>query len=294
MANVPISNTIPDTIGQWARRNERLQPQSELSGYRLNELDTQDDFYESFEDGYGQVHSRAALVLVWVVAAILLGMILVSRLTFSADDLTFNSAAILQNDSQQPPSVLVEGAAAAAQPGSGQSAAERIIPDGSIATFFPPSVQYWSADIVRWAADAGLDPNMVATIMQIESCGDPQAESHAGAQGLFQVMPFHFGAGEVMKDPDTNARRGMNYLVERLKQTNGEVGRAFAGYNGGHGAAGSSWDRWAHETQRYYVWSTGIYSEAQQGLTESPTLNRWMQVGGSLCRQAEKRLGITP
>lgn len=162
-----------------------------------------------------------------------------------------------------------------------------------ISPVFSREVQHWNDQIIAWAAQHDLDPDKVATVMQIESCGDPNAVSIAGAQGLFQVMPFHFAAGENMQDPDTNAFRGMSYLVERLQQTNGDVGRAFAGYNGGHVAAGSSWDRWAHETQRYYVWSTGIYGEAKEGLTESPTLARWMDAGGaSLCRQAAQRLGI--
>ena len=134
---------------------------------------------------------------------------------------------------------------------------------------------------------------MLATIMQIESCGDPQANSHAGAQGLFQVMPFHFTAGENMLDPDTNARRGANYFAERLVQTSGDVGKAFAGYNGGHVAAGSSWNNWAAETQRYFVWSTGIYEEAKAGLTSSPTLQEWYAAGGtSLCNQAANRLNL--
>ncbi len=164
---------------------------------------------------------------------------------------------------------------------------------GKISAVFSDEVKYWEADIVRWANEHSLDPDMVATIMQIESCGDPQALSVAGAQGLFQVMPFHFSAGEDMLDPNTNARRGMNYFAERLVQTAGDVGKAFAGYNGGHVAAGSSWDNWAAETQRYYVWATGIYEEAKAGLTESPTLQEWYAAGGaSLCQQAASRLNL--
>mgnify|MGYP002624836813 CR=1 FL=1 len=164
---------------------------------------------------------------------------------------------------------------------------------GKISAVFSDEVKYWEADIVRWANEHSLDPDMVATIMQIESCGDPQALSVAGAQGLFQVMPFHFSAGEDMMDPNTNARRGMNYFSERLVQTAGDVGKAFAGYNGGHVAAGSSWENWAHETQRYYVWATGIYDDAKAGLTESPTLQEWYAAGGaSLCQQAAGRLNL--
>jgi hypothetical protein len=186
---------------------------------------------------------------------------------------------------------LTEGDAAGV-PGAVDLATEKAT--GRISPVFAEPVQHWAPQIVAWADVYGLDPNIAATIMQIESCGDPQAISSAGAQGLFQVMPFHFAAGEDALDPDTNARRGLNYYVERLQQTNGDVGKAFAGYNGGHRAAGSSWDAWPHETQRYYVWSTGIYGDIQQGLSESPTLQEWLQAGGaSLCNQAAQRLGLS-
>ncbi|MDT8306186.1 MAG: lytic transglycosylase domain-containing protein [Anaerolineae bacterium] len=162
-----------------------------------------------------------------------------------------------------------------------------------ISPLFAAPVQHWAPLIVEWAGRTGVDPNMAATIMQVESCGDPQAISSAGAQGLFQVMPFHFAPGEDSLDPATNARRGLTYFAERIEQTGGDIGRAFAGYNGGQRAAASSWDQWHPETQRYYVWTTGIYDEIQQGLDESPTLQRWLQAGGaSLCNQAAGRLGL--
>ncbi len=165
---------------------------------------------------------------------------------------------------------------------------------GGIASVFTAEVKHWEPQILAWSQEFGVDPNLTAIIMQIESCGDPQAVSHAGAQGLFQVMPFHFAAGENSLDPDTNARRGINYFVERLNQTNGDIGRAFAGYNGGHVAAGNRWDQWAAETQRYYRWSTGIYEDIQSGQTDSPTVQAWLQAGGaSLCRQAAQRLGLS-
>lgn len=163
----------------------------------------------------------------------------------------------------------------------------------AISPLFTPEVRYWEPLILKWAEAYQVDPNMVATIMQIESCGDPQAVSRAGAQGLFQVMPFHFTAGENMQDPDTNARRGVAYFAERLAQTNGNVGLAFAGYNGGHVAAASSWENWSAETQRYFTWSTGIYEEVMRGDSESATLAKWLAAGGaSLCQQAAARLGI--
>jgi soluble lytic murein transglycosylase-like protein len=178
----------------------------------------------------------------------------------------------------------------AAASGTGAQAAAAA---GALSPVFTPEVRHWESHIVRWAEANGLDPNLAAVIMQIESCGDPAAVSSAGAQGLFQVMPFHFAAGENALDPDTNAQRGLAYFVERLNQTGGDVGKAFAGYNGGHVAAAAAWDEWLPETQRYYVWSTGIYEDIQSGLDHSPTLEEWLSAGGaSLCRQAASRLGL--
>lgn len=164
---------------------------------------------------------------------------------------------------------------------------------GAITPIFTPEVMRWGNHIQRWASEAGVDPNHAAIIMQIESCGDPAAGSPAGAQGLFQVMPYHFTAGEDMLDPDTNARRGMNYFADRLEQTNGDVGRAFAGYNGGHGAAGSPYNTWAAETQRYFYWATGILQDIESGAQQSGRLQEWLDAGGSsLCRQAAQRPGV--
>ncbi|MBK7893970.1 MAG: transglycosylase SLT domain-containing protein [Candidatus Promineifilaceae bacterium] len=221
---------------------------------------------------------RMMMILVFVlVGAILFAVLVMPRLASA------NLPLVSQSAAENSANIVV------AEPPARQA----VNYTGKISAVFSNEVKYWEADIVRWAGEFNLDPDMVATIMQIESCGDPQALSIAGAQGLFQVMPFHFTAGENMLDPDTNARRGMNYFSERLVQTSGDVGRAFAGYNGGHVAAGTTWDNWANETQRYFVWSTGIYEDAKAGLTESPTLQQWYAAGGtSLCQQAANRLNL--
>lgn len=186
---------------------------------------------------------------------------------------------------------------AAADTTTADTTSEEVAPippvEGSIAPLFTREVQHWAPQIVAWANAAGIDPNMAATVMQIESCGDPNAVSGAGAQGLFQVMPFHFDAGEAMQDPDTNARRGLAYLALGMQQTGGDTSRTFAGYNGGHGTAARSWDTWPAETQRYYVWATGIYKDAVAGSATSETLDQWLAAGGAgLCQQATARLGL--
>jgi hypothetical protein len=167
--------------------------------------------------------------------------------------------------------------------------------DGIIAPLFTPEVQYWAANIVRWAEQHGLDPNLVATVMQIESCGHPEIRSQAGATGLFQVMPFHFEAGENMSHPDTNALRGMGYLRLSLDRAGGDPRLALAGYNGGIGVIGRAESRWHNETVRYAYWGSGIYADARQNHARSVRLQEWLNAGGaSLCDKARQRLGIGP
>ena len=166
--------------------------------------------------------------------------------------------------------------------------------NSSLAPFFAPSVLYWEREILRWAGEADLDPNLVATVMQIESCGDPRAISRAGAMGLFQVMPYHFSENEAPYDPDTNAKRGMAYLRNALDRYN-DPRLAMAGYNGGIGTAAKPENAWPNETIRYAYWGTGIYQDAASRSEFSPRLEEWLSAGGaSLCRQAEERLGINP
>lgn len=166
--------------------------------------------------------------------------------------------------------------------------------DGVLAPFFMPSVQFWGAKIESWAEAHALDPNLVATIMQIESCGDPLAKSSAGAQGLFQVMPLHFSAGEDAFSPEINAARGLAYLQEVYNYANGNIAQTLAGYNGGIGMVNTQPDFWYAETQHYVLWGSGIYADAVAGQTESLTLQRWLAAGGqSLCLQAEARLNLS-
>jgi soluble lytic murein transglycosylase-like protein len=158
-----------------------------------------------------------------------------------------------------------------------------------LSSVFTPEVRHWSPLIYAWAGAYNVDPNLIATLIQIESCGDPQAVSRSGAQGLFQVMPFHFKAGEDMLEVLTNGQRGMEYLASGLQIAAGDPGLALAGYNGGHSLINRGWAAWPAETRRYYEWGTTIYKDALNGLTQSPSLDKWLKAGGSsLCRRASQ------
>jgi soluble lytic murein transglycosylase-like protein len=162
-----------------------------------------------------------------------------------------------------------------------------------ISPIFRVEVRHWADSISRWAGAAGLDPNLAATVMQIESCGDPRATSSAGAMGLFQVMPFHFHAIDSPYDPDTNAARGLAYLAKSLATGGGDARLAMAGYNGGIGVISRAEWTWSAQTKRYVQYGAPIYEDARSGLSSSAALNEWYEkYGVSLCRQASQRLGL--
>lgn len=163
----------------------------------------------------------------------------------------------------------------------------------NISSIFTPEIQYWGDSISRWAAASQVDPNLVATIMQIESCGDSRAKSNAGAMGLFQVMPYHFRIIDDPYNPDINAARGLAYLKRSLDAANGDARLALAGYNGGIGVISRTEWSWSAETKRYVQYGAPIYSDARSGSSSSQALMEWYsKYGVSLCKQASQRLGL--
>jgi len=162
-----------------------------------------------------------------------------------------------------------------------------------ISPIFTREVQYWADHILRWANASSLDPNLVAVIMQIESCGNPFAHSNAGAMGLFQVMPYHFHAGENPYNADTNALRGLDYLSRSLEASHGNARLALAGYNGGIGVIARGEWTWSSQTLRYVYYGVPIYEDAGSGGISSAKLDEWYRkYGAGLCRQASQKLGI--
>lgn len=75
------------------------------------------------------------------------------------------------------------------------------------------------------AREAGLDPLLIVAMMAIESSFNPMAESHAGAQGLMQVIPrWHMdkigedAPEDALFDPVFNVQIGTQVLVEGLQR----------------------------------------------------------------------------
>lgn len=89
------------------------------------------------------------------------------------------------------------------------------------------------------ATRAGLDPELVLAVIQVESEYDRFAISESGARGLMQVMPFWIKEighpQDNLFDPLTNLRHGCAILRYYLDLTNGDVKDALARYNGRQG-----------------------------------------------------------
>jgi len=84
----------------------------------------------------------------------------------------------------------------------------------------------------------GVDPRFIHAVIWQESKYDVNAHSHAGAQGLMQLMPAtakRFGCEDI-NDPESNVEAGTKYLGWLLKRFDGNVELALAGYNAGEGA----------------------------------------------------------
>jgi soluble lytic murein transglycosylase-like protein len=86
---------------------------------------------------------------------------------------------------------------------------------------------------------AGLDPDLVLAVIQVESNFRKYAISSAGARGFMQVMPWW---GDIVDEPSsdlfnvkTNLRLGCAILRNYLDKENGNVHRTLARYNGSLG-----------------------------------------------------------
>lgn len=91
------------------------------------------------------------------------------------------------------------------------------------------------------ATRAGLDPQLVLALIQIESNFRKYAVSTAGARGYMQVMPFWIKLIGRENDNLFNLRNNLRYgcviLKHYLEMENGNLTRALARYNGSLGKA---------------------------------------------------------
>jgi len=87
-----------------------------------------------------------------------------------------------------------------------------------------------------------LAPELVLALIEVESNFNRWAISHAGAQGLMQIMPFWLDEigrpDDNLFRPETNLRMGCTILRYYLDKEKGDLTRGLARYNG---SLGKTW-----------------------------------------------------
>lgn len=182
-------------------------------------------------------------------------------------------------------------------------------PAGITARWIPPTVRHWSKQIDSTAKKYNLDPNLVAIIMTMESGGDQNAQSEAGAVGLMQVTPLT--AQDIaskylkkpvktynLKDPSTNIEFGTAYLAflrdyfgtaKQGPDWTSTVELVAAGYNGGPGAVADLEAGKGLEDTQTVVYSRDAFNMwRERHSADSPTFDRWKARGGSNLLAAAK------
>jgi hypothetical protein len=89
--------------------------------------------------------------------------------------------------------------------------------------------------LTRASKEHNLDVDLLASVVKAESDGNAHAISHAGAQGLMQLMPGT-AAGLGVSDsfqPEQNVRGGSAYLDSLLTRYRDNLALALAAYNAG-------------------------------------------------------------
>ncbi|MBN1250141.1 MAG: transglycosylase SLT domain-containing protein [Anaerolineae bacterium] len=135
------------------------------------------------------------------------------------------------------PSTRNRTLAAAEAVGSYPSAAHSTT-SSALSSYWHRKVQRWSDLILLEADRRDLDPDFLASLVWMESRGDPNAVGPVGAVGLMQVMPKEAGFSwrptrEVLLDPGTNLFWGTRTLATVIRQGKGDIFNALAAYNGG-------------------------------------------------------------
>ena len=109
---------------------------------------------------------------------------------------------------------------------------EKFIPD-------PIEREEFLRTVFYEATRAGLDPQLVLSVIQVESGFKKYAISHAGARGYMQVMPFWIEAighrDHNLFHLRVNLRYGCTILRHYLNKEKGDYFRALGRYNGSLG-----------------------------------------------------------
>lgn len=137
--------------------------------------------------------------------------------------------------------------------------------------------------INEMAEKYNLDPALLAAIAEQESGFNQSAQSEAGAMGIMQLMPGTAeGLGVDPSDLRGNLEGGAKYLRQMLDKYDGDVEKALAAYNAGHGSLDSvngDISQLSGETQKYVLSVMERYNKFKNksggGISSSGNILDW-------------------
>ena len=125
---------------------------------------------------------------------------------------------------------VVSSATAASQTGRTQAA----LPAYSVNASLPLADQSLSGLINNASKKYQVDPKLLSAIAEVESGGNQDETSSAGAIGVMQLMPDTAASlGVNPYDKQQNIEGGAKYLRQMLDTFGGDVSKAVAAYNAG-------------------------------------------------------------
>ena len=110
-------------------------------------------------------------------------------------------------------------------------------------------------DILRETVGTDVSPALVLALISVESTGQVDAESSAGAVGLMQLMPAtaeRFGVTDRLT-PSENIKAGVAYLAWLMKHFDNDPILVLAGYNAGEGSVRDNAGVPPYDETRNYV-----------------------------------------
>ncbi|MEZ4301856.1 MAG: peptidoglycan DD-metalloendopeptidase family protein [Polyangiaceae bacterium] len=159
--------------------------------------------------------------------------------------------------------------------------------------WLPPALSPYKPLFETAARKHHIDADALAIVTLVESAGDPEATSPAGAVGLMQIMP-KTGAliaeqqgvpgfsESLLRDPAVNVDFGAFYLSEQASHLGAgadltkQIALATAAYNAGPAAVKAHLEAGRplpDETTRYQALVMGMFEE--RDLDRSPTFEAW-------------------
>lgn len=138
----------------------------------------------------------------------------------------------------------------------------------------------YALEIMSATYQYGVEEALVRAVIHAESAFNPAAVSHAGAQGLMQLMPAtarRFGVTDSFS-PSENIRGGTQYLAWLLDRFHGDITLAVAAYNAGEGAVDRHGGVPPYRETKGYVKKINellpLYRQQTMGLPPAPPTGR--------------------